>query len=333
LNKKNIYQLKKEIREITPYLSRVNKKKANGYLKQNKAGIKNLLRQGQLQTQQVHELRIRLKIYNYNRQSREAVYRFLAYQIMPGHEPPDLRDRDIDLPDPDQLLALRHAPLPDRALDYPGVFEEWRGMARARTTAASERRLRDALRFALGAEWPSMVAAESEGERLVLSRAGRGDRVPGIWKPGEGAPVLVVHPDGADAALRTPEVKELVEEGRFVYAIDAFQTGSARAARNRNSDWFLSYNLTDDAARVQDILTALSFLKTQTHGKPRLMGLNGAAVWCYFAAAVAPIDVDLHVDLASFKGTDEDYRDKFFVPGIQAAGGLDAARRLVHPRE
>jgi hypothetical protein len=42
------------------------------------------------------------------------------------------------------------------------------------------------------------------------------------------------------------------------------------------------------------------------------------------------MDVDLLVDLNGFSGSDADFRDRFFVPGIQRAGGLQAALRLVN---
>jgi hypothetical protein len=61
------------------------------------------------------------------------------------------------------------------------------------------------------------------------------------------------------------------------------------------------------------------------------MGVNDAGVWCLFAAAVAPPSVRLYANLENFKGTEEDFIRRFFVPGIQRAGGLSAALRLVKP--
>jgi hypothetical protein len=107
--------------------------------------------------------------------------------------------------------------------------------------------------------------------------------------------------------------------------IDAFQTGASRAPRDRSVKMFLTFNQSDDANRVQDILTALAWLNTPN---TRLVGLGKAAVWCVFAAAVSHQPVDLDADLAGFTGTDQDFLDRFFVPGIQRAGGLAAARRL-----
>jgi hypothetical protein len=89
---------------------------------------------------------------------------------------------------------------------------------------------------------------------------------------------------------------------------------------------FLTFNKSDDANRTQDILTALAWLKQP---KSQLIGLGKAAIWCEFAAAVAPVPVDLQADLSSFHGTDDEFAKNFFVPGIQRAGGLNAARTLL----
>jgi len=71
-------------------------------------------------------------------------------------------------------------------------------------------------------------------------------------------------------------------------------------------------------------------VKTQSGGRPELIGLGDAGIWCVFAAAVAPIPIDLIADLNGFGGSDEDFRRRFFVPGIQRAGGLTAALKLVN---
>ena len=59
-----------------------------------------------------------------------------------------------------------------------------------------------------------------------------------------------------------------------------------------------------------------------------LVGVGKAAVWCQFPAALSRQKVVLNADVSDFTGTDQDYIDGFFVPGIQRAGGLRAARLL-----
>jgi hypothetical protein len=105
--------------------------------------------------------------------------------------------------------------------------------------------------------------------------------------------------------------------------IDAFQTGKAVAKRDQSGRHFSTFNKTDDANRVQDILTALAFLNAPN---VTLLGRGKAAVWCLFAAALAAHPVDVPAGIASFAGSDEDFVSSFFVPGIQRAGGLRVAK-------
>ena len=153
--------------------------------------------------------------------------------------------------------------------------------------------------------------------------------MPGIWIEGGRQAALVVHPDGADAARRSPAVRELLGKRASVLLIDAFQTGTASAPRDRSVKHFDAFNQTEDACRAQDILTALAFLKQSGYSDVRLVGIGKAAVWALFAAAVAATPVSLDADLDGFSGTDSEFAAGFFVPGIQRAGGLRAAKLLV----
>jgi dienelactone hydrolase len=267
--------------------------------------------------------------HNYNKQSREAVYKFFAKHVLgdPNAEKYSERDFEVDLPN--DLLAFHNRTLPANSLTFEGLFEQWKRTARAQAAATGDPdTIRERLTYSLGAEWPAAVLSAAAGERLVLSRAGRGDRVSGIWIAGKGMPALVVHPDGAEAARKSLAVQELIREKRTVLLIDAFQTGPAVAPRDRSHDHFLTFNRSDDANRVQDILTALKFLVTKQPGQVEVIGLDKAGPWTIFAAAVAPAELKLKSDLAGFSGSDQDFLDRFFVPGIQKAGGLHAALLL-----
>jgi hypothetical protein len=125
-------------------------------------------------------------------------------------------------------------------------------------------------------------------------------------------------------------VEKLMQSGRPVLIVEPFTSNAARVRKQRFDQYFLSYNRTDAADRVQDILTALAFLKAQPGGRPELLGLGDGGIWCVFAAAIAPIAIDVIADLNGFGGSDEDFRDRFFVPGVQRAGGLSAALKLVN---
>jgi hypothetical protein len=258
--------------------------------------------------------------HNYNQANREAMYAFFGKHVLGDKNGAAFKESGIRIEKLQDMLALQNRTLPAGALTFAQLRSLWVGMSEEQTGDERER-----LTLALGADWPAKVLSGSEGDRMVLSRAGRGDRVPAIWLKGSNPPVLVVDEDGAAAARKRPEVERLIEAGRSVLMIDAFQTGSAVAPRNESAKMFLTFNQSDDANRVQDILTALAWLNQP---KTLLMGRGRAAIWALFAAAVSQVPVELKADLGQFRGTDEDFMARFFVPGIQRAGGLKAAKKL-----
>jgi hypothetical protein len=161
------------------------------------------------------------------------------------------------------------------------------------------------------------VRIERQGENITLRRSGRGDRVPGVWLPGVGPATLVVDAEGTEAARRDARVAELIQAGKPVLLVDVFQTGQALAPRDLTKLFFLTFNASDDANRVQDILTALRFLDVQHMGKPTVLAIGKAGAWARYAKAMAPIDVTLAADARTCPSSDADFEKDLFVPGVQ----------------
>ena len=267
--------------------------------------------------------------HNYNQQSREAMYRFFGKQVMGQRDAKQFVERNIRVEKLQDMLALHGRALPENALSYDQLVEQWiAAAARQAEETTDPRTLRQRLSLALASEWPAQVLSERDGKKIVLSRQGKGDRVPGIWIEAGRQAVLVVHPEGAEAAGRMPAVRDAIQKGMSVLTIDAFQTGGAVAQRDRSVKHFAAFNSSDDACRAQDIVTALEFLKQSGFSNVRLIGVGKAGIWAQFAAAVAETPVSLEADLKGFAGNDADFVDNFFVPGIQRAGGLKAAKML-----
>jgi hypothetical protein len=85
--------------------------------------------------------------------------------------------------------------------------------------------------------------------------------------------------------------------------------------------------VSDDAARVQDIVTAIAYAhRTSPHID--LYARGDAALWATFAAAVSATPVTLHLNDEPRMATDDDYLIHFDVPGILRAGGLPVAEQL-----
>jgi len=267
--------------------------------------------------------------HNYNRESREAVYRFFGKHMLKQADVSQFSEKPFQVEKNEDMLALHGRPLPKNAVDHSGLFRQWRDSAMQQAAQTRDQAvLRQRLAYALASEWPSRVVTEISAENIVMGRLGRKDRVPGQWHPGKGRPLLLVHPDGSAAAAETPLAQAAIVAGRPLLLIDAFQTGTAVALRDRSDRYFLTFNKSDDANRVQDILTALAFLNSQTSERIELRGFGKAGVWCLFAAAVAPVETALDTVLDGFQGRDEDFLTQFFVPCIQRAGGLNTALRL-----
>jgi len=267
--------------------------------------------------------------HNFAKPAREAVYKFFGKHVLNVDDPKKTAERNDKVEMLQNLLALANRKLPDNALTYPQIFAQWQKAAKKQLDETSSHdTMRQRLQLAFASQWPSEVASQPKGDSIVLSRTGAGDRIPGIWIDGRGEPAIVVHPEGAEAGRKDPATAALLKAGRPVLLIDAFQTGSAVAPRDRSYKIFVGFNQTDDACRVQDILTALAFVQQKSKGTIELVGVGKAAVWAKFAAAIAPIPIRLHADTSGFHDFDEDYLKNFNVPLIQRAGGLATADRL-----
>ena len=259
--------------------------------------------------------------HNYNRPNREATYAFFGKHVLGETDAAKLKERAIHMEKLQDMMVLSNRKLPDNAISFQQLFDEWKRLSEAQTSDTRAR-----LTAALATEWPARVLQEGAGEHIVLGRPGRGDRIPGVYMKGSNPPALVVHPDGAEAARKDPAVARLLTPGRAVLYIDAFQTGPAVAPRDRTVKMFLTFNRSDDANRVQDILTALAWLN---HPKTELIGIGKSALWAALAAAVSPVPTDLRADLSHVPANDEELAKVCFIPGLQRAGGFAAVRRLL----
>ena len=231
-------------------------------------------------------------------------------------------------------------------------------LERARTA------FRERLGLSIHAEAPApdrVVMQRLPSGALVLGRRGAGDRIPARLvnggpeaegtgpgaEPGTGpdpragsdagVPTLLVHPEGAEAAARSSPGRILAARGAPLLLIDAFQTGAAVAGRDiagagRNAEaYYHVFNRSDDANRVQDILTAIAFLRRHTGAETvNVVGAARAGLWVLLAAALDPGELTVAVDLDRFDAADDAaYLDGLFIPGLRRAGDVRAAAPLL----
>ena len=270
--------------------------------------------------------------HNLNEQSRQAVEQFFDRTVFHDSNAEAVNENNIQIEEIQDMLALSNRRLPDNALNFQQVFDLWKRMATQQMNSIGDtEQLRNLLAADIGVHWPDHVISEQNGDQILMQRTGFDDRVPAHFQKGGGTAVLIVDPAGADAALKSGRFRSLSSSGQSVLAIDAFQTGSAVAPRDRSATHFLTFNLCDDANRVQDILTALRYLQDQGYKEIEIAGTGKAVWWTEFAAAIAPASLKLHLKNAGSSVSDgqEAFLANFNVPGILRAGGLHTAERLL----
>lgn len=285
--------------------------------------------------------------HNFNRASREAVYAFLSRQ---GPNPRKVvAEETVTVPQVSQLLSVW-----GRALPGPAQFDiAALPMRRKADSDAAPEDVRRRLQLALHAALPAPEALQSQtieawanGEYFAVGRSGKGDRIPGaILQPRRARewvkPTLVIHPEGSAWTLSSSEsrrgyVAEILSRGGAVMAVDVFNTGHARghrdiaAAGRRAQTFFSTYNRSDTAQRVQDILTAFAYARQRFGTEDvQLVCLDAAGPWCSLARALVDAPVDLAVDWHGFDADSEEaYLENLFVAGIGKAGGLGGAVSL-----
>ena len=309
--------------------------------------------------------------HNYHRGSREAVYGFFGKHILGDADASRFVERAYGPEQISSLLYLWGRTLPEGAVDLPGLVRQRIAAAEADTAALAVRdaatlqwaraAFRERLGLSIHAEAPArdrvLVERRSDGT-LLLGRRGVGDRIPARLLSGspdamEGpesgtaarpragsnlrAPTLLVHPGGAAAAERSALGRTLADRDAPLLLIDVFQTGAAVAGRDiagagRNAEaYYHVFNRSDDANRVQDILTAIAFLRRQTGADTiNVVGTGRAGLWVLLAAALDPGELTVAADLHRFDASDDDaYVNGLFIPGLRRAGDLRAAAPLL----
>ena len=306
--------------------------------------------------------------HNYNRESREHIYAWFGKWLLGIHDPKRFRERGFTVEKDRDLLVFHNRKRPACALDASGLTRALIARSGARLNALRpedrssllhfKKKMGTALKHAIPADCPDTLSVRDMGRtkrdayiirRLLLGRQGHGDRIPALlFTPRthrkRSSATLVVHPQGKAAlanlsrGIPGPIVSGLLKRGHLVLAVDTFLTGefhasSGQPTRNTDVPYFTTYNPTDAACRVQDILTALAYLGSHTEAKTcNLLGLGDAGPWCLLARALAPSIARTAVDLNRF-AADSDARwvADLFIPGIRSAGDFRTAGALIAP--
>jgi len=302
--------------------------------------------------------------HNYNKASREAMYRFFAKWLLGRNDCDHYTEPPFTIEEEDQLRVFPGKKAPENYPEKDGLLDNlvksrqsmaektlaenkawydtvWTDLMNASVPKANdldcERRFREARKDYVVEGW-------------ILRRKGQGDAVPALFYHAPGpAPqdaAVVVHGEGkaalADPAGQGPGplISGLIAQGKAVLCIDAFLTGEyhspqALTERHRVGKFMDTFQPTDTGYRVQDALTATAFLHARRDltGTVDIVGLGQAGVWVLFASAIerAPDSISI-IDWDQFDPSkDQAWVDRYYVPCIRSVGDVKTALAQLDP--
>ncbi|HUW60247.1 MAG TPA: acetylxylan esterase [Candidatus Bathyarchaeia archaeon] len=306
--------------------------------------------------------------HNYNKASRDAVYRFFGARLL---NQPD-KYKNFTEPEfqvePEEALRV----FPDKKLPegLPTADEitarviesdkaKWAAIMP--TDRASLDGFRtyygDVLALVTGAKIPARNDFTSERtgyeqrdgfvvERWILHRRGEGDSVPAVLYrganngPRQDAVVLVYEHGKKDAAdMLTgkpgPVAAGLIAQGKAVLAIDCFLKGDHGSAKRTTGKFPDTFMPTNTGYRIQDIITAAEWLRSRRDMTYNVgvAGFGEAGIWTLFAAAIDPAINAVVADANGFNPDDDEaWAKSFYIPCIRSVGDLATAAALIAPR-
>ncbi len=304
--------------------------------------------------------------HNYNAASRKAVYNWFGKWVLEDESGDRLAEKPVVVEPAKKMLAVTPDAVSDDWVDEDGLTSIWVKRAAKQLDRMKPDDARSLRRYrqVMSAGFRSIIGLPDgpdddlvgtlQGKRQSLgctARSGfmgwrnRGDRIPYTSFHPEGNPsgaVLVVHPEGVSALTQDngrdpgPLIQRLLDKSQMVLVVDVFLTGLADGKLDTGGyAYFSTYNRTATAHRVQDILTAVTWLRRSSLcSSVSLIGLGEAGPLCLLACGLCPQAGRAVIDADRFDtDSDEAYEEKLFIPGLRRLGGLPSAATLATPAE
>jgi hypothetical protein len=229
--------------------------------------------------------------HNYNRESREAVYAWMARWLKGAPANVQVKEKEFR-PDPlPELMVFANRPRPDGMVSVAELTENWISAARRQLTDGNAQSNRSALLHALGFEPRQATKAAASSK-----------------------PVIVLATTDADLE------KAVSRAGLPVHRV-AFTPFDEKAAAAISQ--FETYNRTPASQRVADLVAALS-----NEPNAILIADGDAGLAGLLAAAVVPVTRAI-LDVGRFDlSSDAAFLDRLYIPGIRRAGDLQTAAAM-----
>jgi len=232
---------------------------------------------------------------NYNRQSREAVYAWMARWLQGRRAGTKIEEQSFSVEALPDLLVFYGRPLPAHGVSAEDLTKNWIAAARKQLTHTPVEIRRRALAHALGASFPSATLRARPA----------------------GGPVSVV------LAYESAQIESrLAAAGHSVQRVAFTPPDAAAAARISH---FETYNRTIASQRVVDIARSITEARAASSRPVALIADGSAALAALLAQAIAPVERSI-LDVRRFNNSsDEAFVEQFYIPGIRRAGDFQTA--------
>jgi hypothetical protein len=243
-----------------------------------------------------HVKAIRLNApHNYNRESREAMYAWMARWLKGAPADVEVKEKDFR-PDPlPELMVFANRPRPEGVVSTAELTENWITAAKRQLGGANVEANRRALLHALGFEHQETARTSTSGK-----------------------PVIVL-------ATEDPNVEKAASRAGFAVKRVTFTPFDEKAAAEISQ--FETYNRTPASQRVADLVAALS-----KEPSAILIADGDAGLAGLLAAAVVPVQRAI-LDVGRFDlSSDAAFLDRLYIPGLRRAGDLRTAAGMAQGR-
>ncbi|MFL6278858.1 MAG: alpha/beta hydrolase family protein [Vicinamibacterales bacterium] len=238
--------------------------------------------------------------HNYNQESREAMYAWMARWLQ--HAPEDTRraERPFTPESLQNLLVFYQRALPAQAVDVAGLTGEWIDAAKRQLAASGSSAFTGTLRHVLGFAADRDVPPRRESQEIVETK--KLDRT-----------VLI--------SASHPELERALTSGGLEPTVISLTTFDGEAASKVHH--FETYNRTPSSQLVADIVAAV-----RAHPGAALVADGDAALAAVLANAVVPIRLAV-LDVGGFDtSSDQAFLDHLYIPGLRRAGDLRTAAAM-----
>jgi hypothetical protein len=268
----------------------------------------------------VQSYHLQTQWHNFNAESRQACYRFLAGQF----------ELEISLEEsPAPFPAPSYSEEPQLTDLTPIVKKEKQRIEDALSEAPPQTHLWEygrAYKAAFPLEFPQRVTVEkSTAEDWLVSRRNTTERIP-CW-------IRHTTPDKPWTVLLTsggiPEAKSLADNyAGNLLALSPLGTGERSVRAELPKENPTSYNLSLPLEQMQDCLTAIAVAHRESGGKVKVVAVGSACSWGILVRPFLPVEVDTELHSPKLPKTDDELVRDFFVPLFRRVGGYRTALAL-----